>query len=76
MDDPANRAEFDGDDVAFGALGNGMNDSIDGAVYFKFVTNDADSVLMAHVDTGGFPFSTNGGTVTIQHNAEGIIQTT
>lgn len=76
QDDPNDRAEFDADDAAFGALGNGMNDSVDGAVYFKFVTVDADSVVICHVDTGGFPFTTNGGTVTIQHNVEGILQAT
>lgn len=76
QDDPNDRAEFDADDVAFGALGNGVNEQVDAAVYFKFVTVDADSPAMVFVDTGGFPFTTNGGTVTIQHNAEGIIQAT
>lgn len=71
-----NRAEFDADDAAFGALGNGANDTIDGAVVFKFVTNDADSPVMCHIDTGGFPKTTNGGTFTVQWNAEGILQTT
>ena len=73
---PNNRGEFDANDAAFGALGNGMNDTLDGAVLFRFVTNDADSFLIAHIDTGGFPKTTNGGTFTIQWNAEGIVQTT
>lgn len=73
---PNNRAEFDADDAAFGALGNGANDTIDGAILFRFVTNDADSPVISHIDTGGFPKTTNGGTFTIQWNAEGILQTT
>lgn len=73
---PNNRAEFNADDAAFGAIGNGSNDTIDGAVLFRFVTNDADSPVIAHIDTGGFPKTTNGGTFTVQWNPEGILQTT
>ncbi len=70
------RAEFDADDAAFGALGNGSNDVISAVVLFRFVTNDADSPIVAHIDTGGFPKTTNGGTFTVAWNAEGILQAT
>lgn len=70
------RAEFDAADVAFGALGNGVNDVISAVVLYRFVTVDGDSPLIAYIDTGGFPKTTNGGTFTIQWNAEGILQAT
>lgn len=70
-----NRAEFDADDPTFASLGAGTR-QVAGAIYYRHVTNDADSPLIAYVDSGGFPFAANGGNVTIQHNAEGIVQIT
>lgn len=75
QDDANNRAEFDAADVTWTALGAGAR-SIAGVVIFKFVTNDADSVLLAYIDTGGFPIAANGGDITITWNAEGIVQAT
>lgn len=74
-DDPNNRGEFDADDIVWTALGAGTRQA-QAMVIYKHVTNDADSPLLAFIDSGGFPFSGNGGNVTIQWNAEGIIQTT
>jgi len=70
-----NRAEFDANDVTFSSLGAGTRQAV-GMILFKHVTNDTDSVPIAYIDTGGFPFDGNGGDVTIQWNAEGIIQAT
>ncbi len=36
--------------------------------------NDTDSLLICYIDTGGFPVVTGGGDLTINWNAEGIIQ--
>lgn len=72
QDNTNNRAEADADDPDFGALTSGQ--TIAAAVYYTFVTNDADSWLIGYVDTGGFPLPTNGGNVKIQHNSEGWLQ--
>ena len=75
VDDPNNRAEFTADPVTWTALGAGTREVL-GAVIFKFVTNDADSILLAYIDTGGFPFAATGADVTITPPAEGWIQIT
>jgi hypothetical protein len=74
-DAPNNRAEFTATSPVWTALGAGTRQCA-GAVFYKHVTNDADAVLIAYVDTGGFPFSGNGGNVTLTVNAEGYIQVT
>ena len=74
-DSANNRAEVDGVDVTFSSLGVGATQA-QAALLIMHVTNDADSLLIAYIDTGGFPFDGNGGDVTIQWNAEGILQIT
>lgn len=74
-DDPNNRGEFDAGDVTWTALGAGTR-SAAGIVIIKFVTNDTDNVLIAYIDTGGFPIAGNGGDLTVQWNVEGILQAT
>jgi hypothetical protein len=79
VDTVNNRGEFDADDAAFGALGAGTRD-IAAVIVYKFITDLNSSLPIAYIDTvsGGttFPFTANGSTVTIQWNAEGIIQAT
>lgn len=70
-----NRGEFDADDITFTSLGVGTR-QVAAVVIFRFVTNDADSPLIGYIDTGGFPLWTNGGNLSIQWNAEGILQAT
>lgn len=70
-----NRAEFDAADVTWTALGAGTR-QVAGAVLYRHVTNDADSPIIAYIDTGGFPFTASGTDVTITWNAEGILQAT
>ncbi len=69
------RAEFDADDLVFSALGVGARQA-QGIVVFKWITNIGLSLPIAFIDTGGFPFDGNGGDVTFQWNAEGILQVT
>jgi hypothetical protein len=70
------RGEFDADDVVWTALGAGAS-NIAGALIFKFVTNDADSIPLFWVESGGISgFNGNTGNFTIQWNAEGIAQIT
>jgi hypothetical protein len=71
-DQANNRAEFDADDVTWTALGAGTR-SVAGALVFKFVTNDADSPIIAWVEFSATP---DGNDFTIQWNAEGIMQHT
>lgn len=74
-DDPNQRSEFSHDVVTFANLGVGTRQNV-AAVYFQFVTNDADSVPLFYIDQGGFPFDGNGGSVTITPNADGLAQLT
>jgi len=74
-DEANDRGEFDATDVTWTALGVGTRQYA-GLVVFKFVTNDADSIPIYWIDSGGFPFWGNGGNVTAQWNAEGIGQVT
>ena len=74
-DEANDRGEFDGDDVTFASVSAGTRD-VQAAVIYKHVTNDTDSVPIAYIDTGGFPFSPGGGDIVIQWNAEGILQAT
>jgi len=69
------RGEFSADPVTWTALGVGTR-QVQGLILYKHVTNDADSIPVAWIDTGGFPFWGNGGDVTYTPNAEGILQTT
>lgn len=68
-----NRGEADHSDVTWTALGAGTRQAA-GLVYYLHVTNDADAILLAYVDTGGFPFAGNGGDVVLQVNVEAWLQ--
>ena len=71
-DDANNRAEFDdSSDIVLTSITAGTAAA---AILYKHNTSDTDSVLIAYIDTGGFPIVTNGGNLTIQWNAEGIVQ--
>lgn len=72
VDSGNNRVEVDADDVAFGALGNGTR-QIQGCIIYDFNTNDADSVPFVFVEFSS-TINPGGATVTIQWNAEGIVQ--
>lgn len=68
-----NRSEFDADDVVFSSLGAGTRQA-QAALLYKFISDLASSQPVAYYDTGGFPFSGSGSDVTIQWNAEGVLQ--
>ncbi len=74
-DNANDRGEFDGDDETWTALGAGTR-QVAAVLLYKHVTNDTDSIPIAYIDTGGFPISANGGDLTVQWNAEGILQLT
>lgn len=66
-------AKFDASNLTFSALGVGTRQNV-GLILFKWITNIGASMPIAFIDSGGFPFDGNGGDVTIQWNAGGIIQ--
>lgn len=73
LDNVNDRSELDAADVTWTAIDAATAKA---AILYAFVTNDADSWLIGYIDTGGFPIVTNGGDVTLQWNAEGIVQIT
>lgn len=61
---------FDADDVTWSSIDAGTADA---AILYKNTGTPATSLLIAYIDSGGFPIVTNGGDLTIQWNAEGIL---
>lgn len=49
-DDPSDEARFDADDVTFTALNSDASRNIIGVLVYKFVTNDADSVVICFLE--------------------------
>lgn len=76
-DNTNERAEFDANDVVWSDLGAGTN-NIAGALVYKNVNSDNnnESIPIMFTNNGGFPIAANGGDLTIQWNAEGILQLT
>ncbi len=71
-DDPNDRAEFDDTaDITWTAINAGTAAA---AILYHHLTSDLLSTLIMYNDSGGFPIVTNGGDLTIQWNAEGILQ--
>lgn len=72
--DAANdRVELDANDTVFTAINAGTAAQ---ATMMKDTAVATTSPGLANIDSGGFPVVTNGGDVTLQWNAEGIIQLT
>lgn len=69
----AGYVKLTGDNQTWTALGAGTR-QVQAVLIYKHVTNDTDSVPIAYIDTGGFPFTANGGDVTITWHANGILQ--
>ncbi len=67
-----NRAYFDASDITFTSLGAGTR-QVQAAILYKHVGADSSNIPIAFYDTGGFPFTANGGNVTIQWSANGIV---
>ena len=71
QDDVNDVAKVDSDDLTWTAINAG---TAAGMVIYKENTGDADNVLIAYINDGGFPVTTNGGDLIMEFNAEGIIQ--
>ena len=73
-DNANNRGEFDADNFTWTTLGAGTRQA-QAMLLYRHITNDADSPLIAYIDTGGFPIQGNGGDISVTINAEGLLQT-
>ena len=71
-DDPNDRGEFDAADLVWTAINAGIADAV--ILLKEGSSDDTDALLIAYIDSGGFPVTTNGGDFTVQWNAEGILQ--
>jgi len=70
--DGTNKAYFDNTvDLTWSAINAG---TAAGFIVYKHLTSSAASVMICFVDTGGFPIVTNGGDLTVQFNAAGILE--
>ncbi len=67
---PNNRAEFDADDEVLTSVDAGTRAN-QGILVYEHITNDAASRGIVYIDAA---FTGNGGNVTLQFNAEGILQ--
>lgn len=77
QDDANDRGELDADDLAFLAIGNGLNDTIAEIILFREQDagpTDANRLLVAHTTVPST--TTNGGDVTLVWNTEGILHLT
>lgn len=72
VDKANDRVEFDAADVVWSGINAGT--ASQALVHSEGAADDTTARLLAHIDTGGFPIVTNGGDLTIQWNAEGIMQ--
>lgn len=69
------RGEFDNTvDATWTGIDAGTAEGV--IVFREGTSDDTDALLIAYIDTGGFPAVTNGGDLTIQWNAEGILHAT
>lgn len=71
-DDTNDRAEFDGDDLVYTSLGNGTR-QIQGVLLHEFITDDTASFPIVFVEFTA-TINPGGSTLTVQWNAEGILQ--
>jgi len=67
--DTTDRAVIDADDVTWTAINAG---TVAACILYVEVTDDADRVLLAYIDSGGFPIVTSGQDLTLSWNANGI----
>ena len=68
-DDTNDRVTFDADDITWSAINAGTAAA---CVIYIEVTDDTDSILLAHIDDGGFPIVTSGADMTISWDSAGV----
>ena len=73
-DNGNNRGEFDASDITFPSLVQGTR-QFQALIVYKHVGADSSNVPIAYIDDG-FPLWGNGADLTVQWNAQGILQAT
>lgn len=78
VDDTNDRAEFDCADIAFGAIGNGANNTINAfIIFYDDVGGDSSSTLIAYIDVVSgsppLPYTTDGSSLTLEVSTEGLL---
>ncbi|MFC6953765.1 hypothetical protein [Halorubellus litoreus] len=73
QDNVDNEAVMDATNLTWSALGGSTDDTIQGALIYKEVTNDADSPVLAYMTSADFPLPTNGGDVSIEWDVAGVL---
>jgi len=71
-DDTNDRAEFDAQDLTYSNIGNGSNDTFDQIIIYKDTATASTSSLIAHATVNST--TTNGSSITLQWDAQGILQ--
>jgi len=74
-DDANDRAEFDANDASFTGLGGDATRDYVGLLLYKFVTNDAASIVVAFIEFAA-PVSKTVTQLDVAFNAEGILNLT
>ena len=72
VDQANDRSEMDAADVVWTAIDAGTPSQA--IVHAEGSADDTTARPLSHIDSGGFPIVTNGGDMTIQWSAEGIMQ--
>lgn len=72
--DASDRAEFDAADLTWTAISAGT--AAAWILHKHGAADDTTGKLIGYINTGGFPLVTNGGDMTIQHAAAGILTLT
>ena len=72
IDDANDRAEFDGDDITWTAIGSVVG-QCEGALLYKKNTSDGDSVPIAYIKFASTK-NLDGGDLTINFDVQGILQ--
>ena len=77
VDQANDRAEFDCADITWSSITRASSETWVALSIMKAITNDAQSPLIAFIDTGtGFPLTPNGSDITLTIDAEGLLQIT
>ena len=72
VDKPNDRVEFDAADIVWTGIDAGTPSQA--IMHSEGTADDTTARNLVHIDSGGFPIVTNGGDLTLQWNAEGILQ--
>lgn len=77
VDQGNNRAEFDCADITWTAISQVGVEEWVALLIVKEITNDADSPVLAHIDSAtGLPLTPNGSDITLTIDAEGLLHIT